>query len=393
VRRADPRSGSSGTYPEWSVAVDDDSGLVGSCPKSVPGVTSAVDAGVGATGFGRVIALAAGFGAGFFGAAFGAAFGGAAFFGTGRFAAAFFATAFFGAAFFAFLATLALPAFFAGRAFLFATLFLAAARFAFACGRFFPLAFFFAMVSHLLGVTPISRESSPEKVRCHLRAALESTMGIAYAAVVLPNDPIRPLHDVWLRPRRVFRELSTQPVGRADLLLGAAQGIVGFLGYCRALNTGASYGLVQIFGAATAAGAILGILSLYVMGTIYARLGGGAQIPTLRRQAIHVLAYGAVPVAVSLGIWILTALIAGDATFLATPRAEDEGFVAILLSAQFISYILLMLWSVLLQVMGFSEILKITTGRAFGIWALGQLVGVLAALFMAEIVTMLIPGR
>lgn len=216
-------------------------------------------------------------------------------------------------------------------------------------------------------------------------------MGIAYAAVVIPNDPIRPLHDVWLRPRRVFRELATRPVGGTDLLLGAAQGIVGFLGYCRARNTGTSYGVLQIFGAATAAGAILGIVSLYVMGTIYARLGGGAQDPTLRRQMIHVLAYGAVPVAVSLGILILTALIAGDATFLASPRAEDEGFVAILLSAQSISYMLLMLWSVLLQVMGFSEILKVTTGRAFGIWALGQLVGVLAALFLAVLVTTLIP--
>jgi hypothetical protein len=357
----------------------------------VLGVTSGVNgAGViGATGFGRAIALVKGFGAAFFG---GAAFFATAFFATAFFATAFFATAFLGAAFLALLATLALLAFFAGRAFFFAVLLLTAARFAFACGRFFPLAFFFAMVSHLLRVNPISRESSPEKVRCHLRPALESTMGIAYAALVIPNDPIRPFHDVWLRPRRVFRELATQPVGRADLLLGAAQGIVGFLGYCRARSTGATYGLFQIFSAATAAGAILGIVSLYVMGTIYARLGGGARNPALRRQTIHVLAYGAVPMAVSLGIWVLTALIAGDATFLATPRAEDEGFVAILLSAQFISYMLLMLWSILLQVMGFSEILKVTTGRAFGIWALGQLIGVLAALFLAVIVTTLIPG-
>jgi hypothetical protein len=105
-----------------------------------------------------------------------------------------------------------------------------------------------------------------------------------------------------------------------------------------------------------------------------------------------VLAYGAVPMAVSLGIWVLTALLAGDATFLATPRAEDEGFVAILLSAQFISYVLLMIWSVLLQVMGFSEVLKMTTGKALGIWVLGQMVGVLAALFLAAIVTTLIPA-
>ncbi|HEX4153334.1 MAG TPA: YIP1 family protein [Steroidobacteraceae bacterium] len=207
----------------------------------------------------------------------------------------------------------------------------------------------------------------------------------------MSNDPIRPLHDVWLRPRRVFRELAAEPVGRPDLLLGAAQGIVGFLGYCRARNMGSTYGLIQLFSAAAVVGSVLGIVSLYVMGAIYARLGGGGGKAAVRRQMIHVLAYGAVPVAVSLGIWVFTALVAGDATFLTTPRPEDEGFVSILLSAQFISYLLLMIWSVILQVMGFSEVLRVTTGRAFAIWLLGQLVGALAALILAVIVTALIP--
>ena len=217
-------------------------------------------------------------------------------------------------------------------------------------------------------------------------------MGIAYAALVMPNDPIRPLHDVWLRPRRVFRALATEPVGHLDLLLGAAQGIVGLLSYCRARNLGATYGLVQIFGGAAVAGSVVGALNLYVMGTIYARIAGGTANPGLRRQTIHVLAYGAVPMAVSLAIWVLTALIAGDASFLSTPRAEDEGFVAILLSAQFISYVLLMIWSLVLQIMGFSEIFNISTGKAFGIWILGQLIGGLAALFLAVIVMTLVPG-
>ena len=131
--------------------LDDGAGEIGSCPRSVLGVTSGSGAGVsaiGATGFGRAIELVKGFGAAFLDTAF---------FGAAFFGATFFARAFFGAAFLAFLATFALLAFFAGRAFFFAVLFLADARFVFACGRFFPLAlaFFFAMVSLLLGVNPI----------------------------------------------------------------------------------------------------------------------------------------------------------------------------------------------------------------------------------------------
>jgi hypothetical protein len=51
-----------------------------------------------------------------------------------------------------------------------------------------------------------------------------------------------------------------------------------------------------------------------------------------------------------------------------------------------------MIWSLVLQIMGFSEIFKVSTGKAFGIWILGQLIGGLAALFLAVIVMTLVPG-
>jgi len=64
----------------------------------------------------------------------------------------------------------------------------------------------------------------------------------------------------------------------------------------------------------------------------------------------------------------------------------------ILLQVQFCSYVFLLIWSVVLQVMGFSEILGIATRKAFGIWVLGQLVSVLAALFLMILIATLFPG-
>ena len=60
-----------------------------------------------------------------------------------------------------------------------------------------------------------------------------------------------------------------------------------------------------------------------------------------------------------------------------TPQPDVEGFVALLLSAQFLAYVLLMIWSVVLQVMGFSEIQGLPTRKAFGMWFMGQ-IGMLA---------------
>jgi hypothetical protein len=217
-------------------------------------------------------------------------------------------------------------------------------------------------------------------------------LGIAYALRVMPTESIRPLHDVWLRPRRVFRELADAPVGFVDQLLGAAQGVVVLLAYCRAEDAGAKFGLGEIFGTALTVGSVGGIAGLYVMAVIYTRIGTRIAKPAPRRQVVHVLAYGGVPLAMSLGIWVLTALLAGEAAFVQTPRADVEGFIAIVLRAQFVSDVFLMTWSVILQVMGFSEILGIATRRAFGVWVLAQLIYALGALFVFVLIATLVPG-
>jgi hypothetical protein len=221
---------------------------------------------------------------------------------------------------------------------------------------------------------------------------LESVAWIAYAPFVLPTDPIRPLHDVWLRPRRVFRELAMRPVGAADYLLSAAQGIAGWLALSRAQNAGATSSVAEIFGKALVIGSIAGVASLFLMGTIYTRLGSRAGRTAPRNQVFHVLAYGGVPLAASLIVWLFTALLTGEATFEQTPHPDVEGFVALLLRVQFIAYVLLTIWSVVIQVMGLSEIQGLATPKAFGLWVLGQVIGFLALLFLMILIATLFPN-
>jgi hypothetical protein len=190
----------------------------------------------------------------------------------------------------------------------------------------------------------------------------------------------------------VFRELASWPIGINDYLLGAAQGITGVLALSKEQNAGASSTLAEIFFRSLMVGSILGIASLLLMGVIYTRLGARAGKPSARNQVIHVLAYGGVPMAASLVVWLLTALLAGETTFEAVPRPDLEGFVAILLRAQFFACLLLSLWSVVIQVMGLSEILGVATRKAFWLWVLGQVVGVLAMLFLVIVLSILVPN-
>ena len=206
----------------------------------------------------------------------------------------------------------------------------------------------------------------------------------------MPDDeqstpPLRPLQEVWLKPRRVFRALAATPIGRNDYLLAAAQGIVSMLVLSRAQSAGRSSGVAAILGDALIIGPFAGVLGVWVMAEIYSRLGrriGGAASAS---QIFHVFAYGGVPVVASLGLWLITALLAGQPTFVDSPGKDLAPFLVLLLRTQFLAHCALALWSSLLQVMGLSEVQAMRLQRAFGVWLLGQLIawiGTIGLLFL-----------
>ena len=175
--------------------------------------------------------------------------------------------------------------------------------------------------------------------------------------------------------------MSAQPVGVLDYALAAAQGIGNLLALYRTEGAGNHRSV-----------AFLVVAAILALTLIYRRLGARLGGKATRAQVVHVLAYGSVPLAASLGIWLLTALLAGEAAFVETPRSDVEGFVVLLLHLQFISYVLLLIWSVVLQIMGFSEIQGFTTRKAFWLWVSGQIVAFLVSLMLALAVDVLFPG-
>jgi Yip1 domain len=209
---------------------------------------------------------------------------------------------------------------------------------------------------------------------------------------VSSTEPIHPLKDVWLRPRRVFRELATRPIGAADYLLAATQGVATSIMVSRTQSAGSNVGTAEILGSALIFGPLAGVVSMYLFAAIYARLGTRAGGKSTRHQVFHVLAYGGIPVAASLILWMFTALLVGEPAVVERPGVEIDGFVAFVLRVQFASYMLLLLWSFVLQVMGFSEILGLATRKAFGVWVLGQVLALLLALFLSLLIAVLFPG-
>jgi hypothetical protein len=190
----------------------------------------------------------------------------------------------------------------------------------------------------------------------------------------------------------VFRELATQPIGAADYLLAAAQGLATTVTLYRTQPAASGFTAGEILGSACIFGPLGGILTLYIFAAIYRRLGQRAGGKSVRNQVFHVLAYGGIPVAAALVLWIFTALLVGEAAIVEKPAAEVDGFVGFVLHAQLAAYMFLWFWAVVLQVMGFSEILGLATRKAFAVWVLGQVLWLLAWLFLGILITILFPG-
>src|SRR4029077_20194937 len=140
--------------------------------------------------------------------------------------------------------------------------------------------------------------------------------------------------------------LATQPIGVTDYLLAAAQGLATAVMVYRTQLSASGATAGEILGTAFIFGRIGGVVSMYLFAAIYGRLGARAGGKSARNQVFHVLAYGGIPVAASLLLWLFTALLVGDAAVVAKPAVEMDGFVAFVLRAQFVAYMLLLFWSI-----------------------------------------------
>ena len=200
-----------------------------------------------------------------------------------------------------------------------------------------------------------------------------------------PRPPLRPLREVWLRPRYVFRTMAATPIGAADYLLACAQGIVSWLALCRAQSAGLHADVAGILGKALLVGPFAGVLGVLLMTAVYSRIGRGAGGTANRNQVFHVLAYGGVPLVASLAIWVLTAAALGPVVFVHDPPAGLDPMVRLVLFFQSGVHLALVGWSLLLQVMGFSEVEGFATRRAFGVWISGQLLILVAVVLLAAL--------
>lgn len=193
------------------------------------------------------------------------------------------------------------------------------------------------------------------------------------------------VQEVCIRPRKVFRALADTPVGPADYALSAAQGIALALFFSRMKNMGLTAGFERILLQAIAQGTLSGIAVIWLQSWLYTWLGRQTGGVAKRPAVMHVLAYGSAPLLITLTLGCLSALFLGVDAFVAQPR-DPEFFETLIGAVLTAGFLLPALWSVILQVMGLSEVHRVRFRGALGTWLLGQaLQAVLSLLFLYSV--------
>lgn len=189
----------------------------------------------------------------------------------------------------------------------------------------------------------------------------------------------------------MFRELGKSPIGRTDYLLAAVQGIGNYFFVLQMQPTGTTVATTvqEVLLGSLLLGPFGGILGTWLYTVIYSRLLSKDGAPASRPQIFHVLAYGGVPMALSALLWGGLYLLLGDAALPEGPGRHPDSFVLIIVKAQLLLTGFLFFWSTLVQVMGLSEISNERLRRSFLLWAMGQVVGVVAYLLFVVVLTLL----
>jgi len=199
-----------------------------------------------------------------------------------------------------------------------------------------------------------------------------------------------PVQEVWIRPRKVFRALAGVPIGLTDYVLSAAQGIAMALFFSRVKSMGLTSDLTEILIRAIAQGTLSGIAVIWLQSWLYTWLGRQSGGVAPRPAVMHVLAYGSAPLLATLVVWLLAVLILGADAFVERP-SDAELFLTLLGWLQTAAFVIPALWSVVLQIMGLSEVHQVRFRGALGLWLLGQALQALLSFVFLLSVGMPIP--
>jgi hypothetical protein len=203
---------------------------------------------------------------------------------------------------------------------------------------------------------------------------------------------LNPWSSIWLRPRRTVRELVSSNPEYGVTGLAMLAGVFHVLDRATGRSAGDRIPFLGVLLMAALLGPVLGLAKVYLGAALLGWTGrwiGGSGTSRHLRTA---LAWGGVPYAFSLPVWLPLLLVVGPEMFTTeTPRIDGGGIAAWTFFSLVFVQIVLGVWAFILVLKGVGEIQGFSSWRALANLALAGLVMLVPILTIVAIAIALRP--
>lgn len=179
--------------------------------------------------------------------------------------------------------------------------------------------------------------------------------------------PFYPWSSIWTRPRATIQKILDANLDRHVLVLAALSGIA--QGFQRAsdVSAGEELGVTAIVATVCVAGAIGGIVSLYIGGLLCWITGKWIGGKATARQIRMAIAWAGVPWVGLVISWFVKIALFGRELFVdLTPRIESDGTAAVAFLGFSLVELTLLVWTIVLSLKCLGQAQGFSAWRAMG---------------------------
>ncbi|MFT5349162.1 MAG: hypothetical protein ACI9M3_002212 [Bacteroidia bacterium] len=170
---------------------------------------------------------------------------------------------------------------------------------------------------------------------------------------------------IWTNPRLVFRYLHSQEYDKFLTPLLILAGIAKALDRASSKGSGDNMSLIGVLLLSIIAGGLLGSISYYIYAALLSWTGKWLKGKSDFTGLLRVLAHGSIPVIVGLVFLIPQIALFGNEVFKTNGDLSGEGiFFNVFFNITVGAQIILSIWTIVLNIIGISEVQEFGIGKA-----------------------------
>ncbi len=201
----------------------------------------------------------------------------------------------------------------------------------------------------------------------------------------LQTKPLSPWLSIWFKPRNTIKHILDTNSEKYVLLLAALSGIYRTLERATNISLGDIMSFIPLLLVCLIAGAILGVLGLYIGGRFFSWIGRSLGGQATSQEVRTAIAWSSVPDIVLLAIYIPIILIFGHNWFISSLEWMSPILTVIIFITLTPIGIILLIWRFFLFIKCLAEAHQFSAWKSLGTVVIGTIIIVVPALIFSLI--------